>query len=122
MNFVEFLRKPFLQNTFGRLLLHLQTFVKQIPLYIKDTSNFISRLKAVETVPDISYLVLPDVKSYYTNIPNPEEIKAVKTLLIKAVKISLDNFPGKEITAKVITFLSLILTLSNFVFDCKNYI
>ena len=33
------------------------------------------------------------------------------------------NFPRKTIAIKVITtFLSLILKLKNFVFNCKNYI
>ena len=51
----------------------------------------------------------------YTNIPNSEGIKAVKT--------SLDNFPRKKISTKVITtFLSLVVTLKSFVFNCKNYI
>ena len=63
----------------------------------------------------LSYLVSLDVKSLYTNIPNSKGIKAVKT--------SFDNFPRKTIATKLITtFLSLILTLSNFVFNCKNYI
>ena len=51
----------------------------------------------------------------YTNIPKSEGIKAVKT--------SLDNSPRKAITAKVITvFPSLILTLNNFLFNCKDCI
>ena len=62
-----------------------------------------------------SYLVSLDVKPLYTNIPNSEGIKAVKT--------SLDNFRRNTIATKVTTtFLSLILTLNNFVFNCKNYI
>ena len=74
-----------------------------------------SKLKAVETVPDHSYLVSLDVISLYKNIPNSEGIKAVKT--------SLDNFRRKTIATKVkTTFLSLNLTLNNFVFNCKNYI
>ena len=77
-----------------------------------DTSDFINKLKAVETVPDNSYLVSLYVKSLYSNIPNSEGIKA-----------SLDNFPRKTIATKVITaFLSLILTLINFAFNCKNYL
>ena len=93
----------------------LQPIVKQIPSYVKDTSDVISKLKAVETVPDNSYLVSLDVKSLYTNIPNSEGIKVAKS--------SLDNLPRKAIATKVITtFLSLILTLNNFIFNCKNYI
>ena len=37
------------------------------------------------------------------------------------MKTSLDNFPKKAITTKVVTtFQSLIITLSNFVFNCQN--
>ena len=42
---------------------------------------------------------------------------------IKAVKTSLDNFPIETMATKVITtFLSLVITLNKFVFNCKNYI
>ena len=61
---------------------------------LKIRNDLISKLKAVETVPDNSYLVLLDVKSLYTNIPNSEGIKEIKT--------SLDSFPGITIAAKVI--------------------
>ena len=74
-----------------------------------------SKLKAIKALPHNSYLVLVYVKSLYTNIPNSDGIKAVKT--------PLDNFPRKKIATKVkTTFLSLNLTLNNFVFNCKNYI
>ena len=92
---------------------HLQPIIKQIPSYVKYTSVFISKLKSVQTVADNSYLVSLDVKSLYINIPNSEGIKAVKT--------SLDNSPRKTIATKVITtFLSLIQSLSNFVFNYIN--
>ena len=48
---------------------HLQPIIKQIPSYVKDTSEFLSKLKAKETVPGNSCLVPLDVKSLYTNIP-----------------------------------------------------
>ena len=56
-----------------------------------------------------------DVKSLYTNIPNSEEIAAVKN--------AYDNNPKKSITTKVITtFMALILTLNNFIFNFKHYL
>ena len=64
---------------------HPQPIVKQIPLYVKDTSDFISKVESVETVPDKLNLVSLDVNSFYTNISNSEGIKAVK--------VSLDDFP-----------------------------
>ena len=92
---------------------HFQLIAKQTPSYFKDTIDFKSKIKAIENVPDNSYLVSLDVKSLYTNIPNSEGIKAMKT--------SLDNFPEKAIATKVVTtFQSLIITLNNFVFNCQN--
>ena len=94
---------------------HLQPIVQQIPSYIQDTSDFLRKINRIEKIPDISYLVSLNVRSLYTSILNSEGIKAVKT--------SLENFPRTTVATKVITtFLSLILTLNNFVFNCKNYL
>ena len=66
-------------------------------------------------VPDNSCLVSVDVKSLYTNIPNVEGIKSVKT--------SLGKYSKRTVSTKVITtFLALILTLNNFIFNCKIYL
>ena len=65
-------------------------------------------------VPDNSYFVSLDARSLYTSIPNFEGIKVVKT--------SLENLPKRTVATKgITTFLSLILTLNNFVLNCKNY-
>ena len=54
-----------------------------------------------------------DVTSVYTNIPNNEGIKEVKEFY--------EKYKEKTISTKVtITFLSLILTLNNFAFNCKQ--
>ena len=84
---------------------HLQPIVREIRSYVKDTSEFLRKISAVEFVPD-NYLVSLDVKSIYTNIPSAE--------VIKAVKESLENYPKRTVATKVITtFLALILTLDN---------
>ena len=57
---------------------HLQPIVKEIPLYVKGTKDFIQKLNQIEEVPESSLLVTLDVKSSYNNIPNNEGIKAVK--------------------------------------------
>ena len=59
----------------------------EILSYIKDTSDFLRKINAVEFVPDNSYLVSLDVKSLYTSNPNVEGIKAVK--------MSLEGQPSK---------------------------
>ena len=65
-------------------------------------------------MPEDSLLVTLDVKSSYTNIPNNKGIKAVRE--------AYDKHPNKTILSKVITtFLSLILTLNNFIFSSVKY-
>ena len=81
----------------------------QVTFYAK------KKQKTNRKIPDNSYLVSLDLRSFYTSIPNSKGIKAVKT--------SLANFPRRTVATKVIiTLLSLILTLNNFVFNCKNYL
>ena len=53
-----------------------------------------------------------DVRSLYINIPNNEGLKAVETTLKR-----------KNLQTKVIiSFLKLILTLNNFIFNCTNFL
>ena len=54
---------------------HLQPIVREIHPYVKDTSDFLRKLNAVESVPDNPYLVSLDVKSLYTSVSNAEGIK-----------------------------------------------
>ena len=85
------------------------------PPYIKNTSDFLHKLKPITEVPKNSHLVTLDVKSLYTSIPNSEGIKAEK--------ISHENFTKKIIATKVTTtFLALILTLKNFIFNSKHFL
>ena len=94
---------------------HLQIIVREIPCYIKDTNDFLRNLKPITEVPENSYLVTLDVKSLYTSMRNSEGIKAVK--------ISHENFTKKTTATKVITtFLALILTLNNFIFNSKHFL
>ena len=54
------------------------------------------------------------MKSLYTNIPNNEGIKAVREVY---------SLPTKTVaTKKIITLLSLILTLNNFLFNSISYL
>ena len=66
-------------------------------------------------MPQVSLLVTYDEKSLYTNIPNNEGIKAVKE--------SYEKYKEKTVSTKVIiTFLSIILTLNNFIFNFTHYL
>ena len=56
-----------------------------------------------------------DVKSVYTSIPN--------NVGIVSVKKKHDHYPNKTIPTKIITtFLAVILTLNNFIFNSKSYL
>ena len=93
---------------------HFQPVVKQIPSYIKDTDHFINKVNNF-SVPVNSILVTMDVRSLYTSIPNNEGIAATKK--------RYDSYIHKTIPTKIITtFLALILTLNNFVFNSKFYL
>ena len=94
---------------------HLQPIVKNIPSYVRDTTDFLQSLDRLKHIPNDCLLVTLDVKSLYTNMPNNESIKALRE--------AYDNHSSKaEATKVIITFLSLILTLNNFVFNPINYL
>ena len=77
-------------------------------------NDFINKINNFP-VPPNSLLVTMDVKSLYTSIPNNEGIASVKK--------KYDRYLKKTIPTKIIaTFLALILTLNNFIFNSKFYL
>ena len=94
---------------------HLQPFVQSLKSYIKDTTDFLNKLKLHTTnLPKKAILVTMDVKSLYTNIPNREGIKSV----VDRIKDS----DIRTLTTVISTFLWLILTLNNFEFNDNHYL
>ena len=94
---------------------HLQPIVKEILWEVQDITDFLRKINQIDFAPDNSYLVYLDAKLLYTNIPNKEGNKSMKT--------SLEKYSKRTTSTKVIaTFLTLILTLNNFIFNCKNYL
>ena len=90
----------------------LQPHVKELKSYVKDSTHFLRRINTMKKIPDNSILVTMDVRSLYTNIPNKEGIEAVETILKR-----------RNIGTRIIsTFLRLVLTLNNFVFNSQNYL
>ena len=67
---------------------HLQPIVKQIPSYIRDTSDFSRKINTIETVPYSSYLVTLVIRSLFKSITCSKGIKKVKT--------SLENFQEEQ--------------------------
>ena len=94
---------------------HLQPEVAKLKSYTKDSTDAINKLiKIKDEVEEDDILVTMDVRSLYTNIPNEEGIRAVREKL----NASPSRIPSRIIT----TFLLLILTLNNFVFNAINYL
>ena len=88
--------------------------MRKIASYIKDTNDFINKINNF-TIPPNSLLVTMDVKSLYTSICNNEKIASVKK--------KNDHYQNKAIPTNIIaTFLGLILTLHNFIFNSKCYL
>ena len=90
---------------------HLQPLVRED---IKDTNDFTNKINNFP-VPPNSLLVTMNVKSLYTSAPNDEGIASVKN--------KHDRYLKRTIPTKIIaTFLALILTLNNFIFNLKFYL
>ena len=93
---------------------HLQEHVTKTSSYVKDTTDFLNKTKDIN-VPPNSLLVTMDVKSLYTNIPNGEGLSAINDTLKNS------NTPTSLKTV-ILTFLELILTLNNFIFNSEHYL
>ena len=93
---------------------HLQEHVKKLPSYVKDTTDFINKISDL-TIPEDSILVTMDVSSLYTNIPNNEGIESIKETLTS-------NKCAGTLIHVITTFLTLILTLNNFIFNGQHYL
>ena len=93
----------------------LKPLVAKTPSYIKDTTDFLLKLKSVGKVPPGSQLVTLDVRSFHNNIPHTEGIAACRELLnTRSVQE-----PSTEDFVKLIT---LILTKNNFSFNNEHYL
>ena len=64
-----------------------QPIVKYIPSYVRDATEFLQKLDEVKGITNDCLLLTLDVKPLYTNIPNNEDIKAVRE--------AYDNHPTK---------------------------
>ena len=97
---------------------HLQPINKELESYVKDTTDLVNKLESLPECPkEETILVTLDVRSLYTNIPNNEGLEAIKSYFRSRAA------PGDQILSKVICiFLTLILTLNNFVFNGVNYV
>ena len=94
--FVDFYLHPLVEST-------------HVPSYIKDTTDFLCKLKSVGQIPARSLLLTLDVSAFYTNI--------------EACRRALNTRGVQDPpTQDVINLIMLILTKNNFSFGDKHYL
>ena len=94
----------------------LQKYLPSIPSYIKDTTDFLNKIKSINDKPPESFtLVTMDVTSLYTNIGHADGIKAMSDFLAKQdVEMSL--------VSDIAKLAEFILKHNFFTFDDKFYL
>ena len=82
---------------------HLRPHVQQLPSYLKDTTDFLCKLRAMPELPPGTLLLALDVTSLYTNIPHKDGITACEEALLTR---TLQEPP----TADLVQLIRFILT------------
>ncbi len=96
---------------------HIKPYVPTFPSYVRDTTDFISKLSRLQTDRNQKkYLVSLDVTGLYTNIPNQEGKNAVYRTLIE------HNYNGQVSINSIMKLLECVLHMNNFEFCDENYL
>ena len=102
------------ENLSEYLDFHLQPLVKNIPSYIKDSSDFISKLGGIGVVPSGALLVTIDVVGLYSHIPHAEGLEALGKCFDERDEIDVP-------TSELVDMARIILDNNYFEFDDKIY-
>ena len=90
----------------------LKPHMQSLPSYVKDTTDFITKLKQFQVTSQKTYLVTLDVSSLYTNIPHEDGIEACQYFLENnghsSGSLSIDN---------VCSLIELVLKNNYFKFN-----
>ena len=94
---------------------HLKPLVASIPSFVKDTNDFLHKLKDIGTLPQDAILVTIDVVGLYPHIPHNEGLDAIRNVL--------NGRENQETPTNLIVDLAeLVLRNNNFEFDGKHYL
>ena len=93
----------------------LRPIAERLPSHIRDTTDFIQRMKVLGKLPVECYLVTLDVSSLYTNIDIDEGLTVVQEELTKT---NLVKPSAKTLTC----LLEKVLRLNNFTFNDEHFI
>ena len=98
----------------------LQPLVRVLPNAIKDTTDYLCRLKELGDTPSYAILCSMDVVGFYRRVPHEEGLKSLKEILDEyGDKI---NFEGKVVSSDHLIYLVKIILENNiFEFDSNIY-
>ena len=94
---------------------HIKQYVPQTKFHIRDTHDFIKKIRSLGPIPEGAILCTLDASSLYTNIPNHEGILAV------ANKLRSDR-TKTPITQFILDLLTLVLHNMNFEFNGEHFL
>ena len=89
----------------------------KVKSYVRDTNDFLHKLRNVEKLVEGTLLVTMDVTSLYTNIPNNEGLRAS---LIALEKYRTGDVKPRNLS--IIKLLEMVLKKNNFQFNGNNYL
>ena len=93
---------------------HLQPFAQRVKSYIKDTNQFLNKIKKIEKLPEEAILCTMDVVGLYPNIPHGEGLASLYKFL--------ETRENKQISSDILAELAKIVLKSNiFEFDEKTF-
>jgi hypothetical protein len=56
---------------------HIKRYIPKVKTYVRDTQDFITKIRSTPPLPEVSYLVTMDIVSLNTNIPYHEALVAI---------------------------------------------
>ena len=95
----------------------LKPLMQSLPSYVKDTTDFIQKLKSTKLAHANSYLVTLDVSSLYINIPHEDSLDACRFFLASNTCTS-HQLPVDSI----LSLIRLVLENNHFQFNNDNYL
>ena len=93
---------------------HLQPLAKQVKSYIKDTNDFVKRIRDMPDLPENAILCSIDVTGLYPDIPHDEGLEVMKKALNKRENQSVS-------TDTLLELANIVLKNNFFEFDGKTY-
>ena len=94
---------------------HHRQHVEALPSFIKDTTDYLQKMAALNPLPSNTTLITMDVTSLYTNIPHSDGIEVCKEIWeSRSVKIPP--------TDCLVTMITMVLKKNNFTFNGDHYL